>query len=80
MRGRSDTQAVDRMVTRVTELTGLDPALVRRLGGRIDTRTYLREIHRNDSTIGSIYDSNVTAFDPFPGRRSSAPTTRCSTR
>jgi len=66
MRGRSDTQAVDRMVSRVTELTGLDPALVRRLGGRIDTRTYLREIHRNDSTIGSIYDSNVTAFDPFP--------------
>lgn len=50
----------------MTELTGLDPALVRKLGGRVDTGTYLREIHRNDSTIGSIYDSNVTAFDPFP--------------
>lgn len=66
LRGRSDPQATDRIVTRVTELTGLDPALVRRLGGRVDGRTYLREVHRAEGTIGSIYDSNVTAFDPFP--------------
>ncbi|WP_443026999.1 S10 family peptidase [Sphingomonas sp. GB1N7] len=66
LRGRSDPEATARIVGRVTELTGLDPALVRRLGGRIDSRTFLREIHRNDGTIGSVYDSNVTAFDPFP--------------
>ncbi len=66
LRGRSDPQATARVVARVTELTGLDPALVQRLGGRVDTRTYLREVHRADGTIGSIYDSNVTAFDPFP--------------
>ena len=66
LRGRSDPAATDRIVTRVTELTGLEPALVRRRGGRIDTGTYLREIHRADGTIGSVYDSNVTAFDPFP--------------
>lgn len=66
LRGRSDPEATNRIVTRVTELTGLDPALVRRLGGRVDSRTYLREIHRADGTIGSVYDSNVTAFDPFP--------------
>lgn len=66
LRGRSDPEATARIVTRVTELTGLDPALVQRLGGRVDSRTYLREIHRADGTIGSVYDSNVTAFDPFP--------------
>lgn len=66
LKGRSDPQATARIVTRVTELTGLDPTLVRNLGGRIDSRTYLREVHRTDGRIGSVYDSNVTAFDPFP--------------
>ena len=66
LRGRSDTQAIARIVTHVTALTGLDPALVQRMGGRIDSGTFLREVHRADGTIGSVYDSNVTAFDPFP--------------
>ncbi|WP_242097239.1 peptidase S10 [Sphingomonas sp. CROZ-RG-20F-R02-07] len=66
LRGRSDPEATGRIVTQVTQLTGLDPALVKRLGGRVDSRTYLREAHRADGTIGSVYDSNVTAFDPFP--------------
>ena len=56
----------DAMVQRVTELTGLDPAYVRRAGGRLETGAYLREVHRSQGTIGSIYDSNVTALDPFP--------------
>ena len=47
--------------------TGLDPALVRRLNGRVPIETYLREIRRNTGQIGSVYDSNVTAWDPFPG-------------
>jgi carboxypeptidase C (cathepsin A) len=64
--GRANTEAVQRVVSNVTRLTGLDPALVQRMGGRVDSRTFLREVHRNDATIGSIYDSNVTAFDPFP--------------
>ncbi|MEH3101300.1 S10 family peptidase [Sphingomonas adhaesiva] len=66
LRGRSDPEATARLVARVTELTGLEPALVKKLGGRVDTATYLREVHRAEGTIGSIYDSNVTAFDPFP--------------
>ncbi|MBB4155287.1 carboxypeptidase C (cathepsin A) [Sphingomonas jinjuensis] len=66
LRGRSDPQANDRIVGRVTELTGLDPALVKRMGGRIDSWTFVREAHRADGLIGSWYDSNVTAFDPFP--------------
>lgn len=66
LRGRADPAATARIVARVTELTGLDPALVRRMGGRVDSGTFLREVHRGDGTIGSVYDSNVTAFDPFP--------------
>jgi carboxypeptidase C (cathepsin A) len=64
--GRSDPAAVRRMVAKVTEYTGLDPALVARMDGRIDIETYLREAHRAEHKIGSIYDSNVTAYDPFP--------------
>ncbi|WP_174280658.1 S10 family peptidase [Sphingomonas bacterium] len=66
LRGRSDPEATNRVIARVTQLTGLDPALVRRLGGRVGAGVYLREVHRADGTIGSVYDSNVVAFDPFP--------------
>ena len=66
LRGRSDPDATARLVQNVTDLTGLDPALVQRLGGRVDAGTYLREVHRAEGTIGSVYDSNVTAYDPFP--------------
>jgi carboxypeptidase C (cathepsin A) len=64
--GRSDPAAVDRLTQHVSDLTGLDPKLVRRLNGRIDEDTYLREIHRDDQKIGSYYDSNVTSYDAFP--------------
>ncbi len=64
--GRSDPAATPRLVKKVTELTGLDPAFVKHSGGRIETGAYLREAHREKDQIGSIYDSNVTAPDPFP--------------
>lgn len=67
LRGRSDPQAIDRLVQQVSAFTGLDAKLVRQLEGRVDVSTYLREIHRDRKMIGSVYDSNVTAFDPFPG-------------
>ena len=66
LKGRSDPQATARLVANVTRLTGLDPALVQRMGGRVDIGTYLREVRRAEGRIGSVYDSNVTAFDPFP--------------
>lgn len=64
--GRSDPQATDRIVKRVTELSGLDPLFVRRSGGRLETQAYLREIYRAEGKLGSRYDSNVTGWDPFP--------------
>lgn len=66
MRGESDKAAVERMSTRVAQLTGLDPALVRKLAGRIDTRTFLRERTRDRGTIGSMYDATVTGLDTEP--------------
>ena len=64
--GRADDAAVQRIVQKVAEYTGLDPALVARMDGRVDIGTYLREAHRAERKIGSYYDSNVTAYDPFP--------------
>lgn len=66
LKGRSDAAATDKMIARVTEMTGLDPAFVKYAGGRLETEAYLREVHREAGKLGSIYDSNVTAFDPFP--------------
>lgn len=64
--GPQDKAATDRLSAKVAELTGLDPALVRRMDGRVDIPTYLREIHRDQGLVGSVYDSNYTAYDPFP--------------
>jgi carboxypeptidase C (cathepsin A) len=66
LKGRSDPEATARIVKRVTEMTGLEEEFVRRAGGRLDIGAYLREIFREQGKIGSVYDSNVTSFDPFP--------------
>jgi carboxypeptidase C (cathepsin A) len=66
VKGRTDPAAFDAMIKHVTEITGLDPNFVRRLGGRLETQAYLREVFRDQGELGSRYDSNVTAYDPFP--------------
>jgi carboxypeptidase C (cathepsin A) len=66
MKGRTDPAATDAMIQKVAELTGLDPVFVKRSGGRLETQAYLREVYRAEGKLGSRYDSNVTAWDPFP--------------
>jgi len=66
LRGVRDKAAVDRIVAKVAPYTGLDPTEVRRMGGRIDSRAFLRELYRDQGRLGSWYDSNVTSFDPYP--------------
>jgi carboxypeptidase C (cathepsin A) len=66
IQGRSNPEATQAMIQHVTEMTGLDPQFVKNSGGRLETGAYLREAHREQGKIGSIYDSNVTSFDPFP--------------
>ncbi len=66
LKGRSDPQATPRIVKHVTEMTGLEEEFVRRAGGRLDIGAYLREVFRERGKIGSVYDSNVTGYDPYP--------------
>jgi len=66
LKGRSDPEAAARIVKRVTEMTGLEEEFVRRAGGRLEIGAYLREVFREEGKIGSIYDSNVTSYDPYP--------------
>jgi len=64
--GHSDPAATQAMIAKVTEMTGLDPTFVKESGGRLETGAYLREVYREEGKLGSVYDSNVTMFDPFP--------------
>jgi carboxypeptidase C (cathepsin A) len=66
LKGGSDPQATARIVHNVTELTGLEEAFVRRSGGRLEIGAYLREVFRETGKLGSVYDSNVTSWDPYP--------------
>jgi len=66
LRGRQDQAAVDRIVQKVTAYTGLNETDVRHMGGRIESRAFLRDLYRDQGKLGSWYDSNVTAFDPYP--------------
>jgi carboxypeptidase C (cathepsin A) len=66
LKGREDPLAVERLVKKVTLYTGLDEDDVRKMGGRIESREFLRALYRKEGKLGSWYDSNVTAYDPFP--------------
>ncbi len=69
------------MIARVTEMTGLDAEFVKFSGGRLETQAYLREVHREEGKLGSIYDSNVTSFvsvRSFPLAPSRVEVSRCS--
>ena len=66
IKGPQDKAATDAMVSKVTDMTGLDPEFVKYSGGRLETGAFLREVHREKGEIGSVYDSNVTLPDPFP--------------
>lgn len=66
LKGRDDPQAQERIIRRVVTYTGLPEIDVRRMGGRIESREFLRALYRDQGKLGSWYDSNVTAYDPFP--------------
>ena len=66
LKGRSDPAATTRIVKKVTDLTGLEEEFVRRSGGRLEIGAYLREVFREEGKLGSVYDSNVTSYDPYP--------------
>jgi carboxypeptidase C (cathepsin A) len=71
MRGLQDRAAVERVSGRVAALTGLDPALVRSVAGRVEMGTFQREFRRATGRVLSAYDTGVTGLDPDPTSRMS---------
>ena len=66
LRGERDAEATARVAERVAALTGLDPDLVRRRGGRVEPEEFLRELGRREGRVASAYDATETRPDPFP--------------
>ncbi|WP_112663305.1 S10 family peptidase [Microvirga flavescens] len=66
MKGLQDKAAVERTSRRVAALTGLDPALVLRLGGRVSGGAFQRETLRATGEVVSAYDADVAGYNPDP--------------
>ncbi len=64
LRGPRDPGALDRLTARVSALTGLDPALVRRMGGRLDAGLFQQEVVPGQ--VASVYDGTASRPDPTP--------------
>lgn len=62
--GNADAAVVERRSRRVAELTGLDPAVVRRHGGRVDGPIFVR--NHGPGRLESLYDLSVSMPDPVP--------------
>jgi carboxypeptidase C (cathepsin A) len=58
----------DRILGRLSDLIGLPTELVVRAEGRINSAVFSRELLRDQRRIVGIYDSTITATDPFPDR------------
>lgn len=66
LRGERDSEALTRISAKVAGFIGLDPALVRKLGGRVDVSTFVRERNRATGEVDSAYDGLVKGYDAFP--------------
>jgi carboxypeptidase C (cathepsin A) len=66
LRGVRDAGAVARMAERVAAFTGLDPTLVARYRGRIDSDVFLHEVGRAEGRVASAYDATIKRADPSP--------------
>ena len=62
----------DRILTRLSDLTGLPRDLVARAEGRVTMRTFTRELLHDQRKVLGLYDATITAADPFPDRESFA--------
>ena len=71
LRGPNDSAEVERMSARVAEFTGLDAGLIRRHGGRVSPRMFLRNFYRAQGRVASSYDATVTMPNPDPGSENS---------
>src|SRR5947207_4634386 len=66
VKGKSDTEATNRLADKVAGLTGIDQAVSRRLSGRFEIGEFRREFDRRNGKVTGRYDASVTGFDPYP--------------
>ncbi|MFC7398899.1 S10 family peptidase [Chelatococcus sp. GCM10030263] len=64
--GPRDTAAVERIISKVADLTGLDRAFLARFGGQPDLNSIAHELERKEGQVASYYDALVTGIDPTP--------------
>jgi carboxypeptidase C (cathepsin A) len=58
----------DAILTRLAGLTGLPAEIVLRSEGRVPIDVFARELLRDERKVIGLYDSTITAPDPFPDR------------
>jgi carboxypeptidase C (cathepsin A) len=58
----------ERILARLADLIGLPVDFVVRAEGRVGIQTFARELLRDERRVVGLYDSTITATDPFPDR------------
>jgi carboxypeptidase C (cathepsin A) len=58
------------VLTRLSDLIGLPAGIVVRCEGRVPVDTFARELLRDERKVVGLYDTTITATDPFPDRPS----------
>ena len=66
VKGQADAEATTRLADKVAALTGIDPAVSRRLAGRFEVNEFRREFDRRNGKVTGRYDASVEGFDPYP--------------
>ena len=68
LRGPQDAEALDRIAARLSAMTGLAPETLRRLGGRIGAKDWVRDSDPSGRTVASFYDGATRGLNPNPRR------------
>ncbi len=58
----------DRILSRLADILGLPLDIVLRAEGRVSFFTFARELLRDQRKVLGLYDTTITATDPFPDR------------
>jgi carboxypeptidase C (cathepsin A) len=69
LKGLRDSEALKRMIDRVTEITGLPRATVEAVRGRVDEDLFARDVARRSGKVVSTYDAAIDGDDPDPSVR-----------
>ena len=61
-------RSATRILSRLADLVGLPLDVVVRAEGRVGILTFVRELLRDERKVLGLYDTTITATDPFPDR------------